>query len=166
MNKKNSVIKDLLEVTISAALIAFLLTKLVLIPVVVEGSSMEPNLAENDRGFSFVISKNITVSRFDIVVVHIGKGHNIVKRVIGMPGETVCFRDNSLYIDGVYQDEPFLGDVNTGDFDITLKDDEYYCLGDNRDVSIDSRYYGPFTKEDFLSSHILVLYPFNRIGWH
>ena len=54
--------------------------------------------------------------------------------------------------------------VYTNDFEITLGENEYFCLGDNRPVSKDSRYYGAFSKEEIKSTHFFVYYPFNRIG--
>ena len=60
--------------------------------------------------------------------------------------------------------EEFLDDVYTADFSITLNDDEYYCLGDNREISKDSRYYGPFSLKDIKSLGFIVIYPFNEFG--
>ena len=89
-----------------------------------------------------------------------GKKKLLIKRVIGLPGETVSYKDGQLYINGKAMDEPFLNQdyVNTyedgtfmSDVDpITLGDDEYFCLGDNRPHSSDSRYYGPFKKDDII----------------
>lgn len=162
-SKIKKLIFDILEVVILAMIISFLLIKFVFISVEVEGTSMVPTLSDRDRGISFVITKNISVNRFDIVVVDVGK--LIVKRVIGMPNETIEYKDNTLYIDGVKYDEPYLKDVKTGDFKVKLNSDEYYCLGDNREVSKDSRVYGPFTIEDFKATHVLVITPFSNFGF-
>ena len=63
-------------------------------------------------------------------------------------------------------EEPFLEDnVNTTDLEIKLSENEYYCLGDNRNISRDSRYYGPFSSDIILSTHLFVLYPFKDIGF-
>ena len=93
------------------------------------------------------------------------KDKKIVKRVIGLPGETVEYIDNELYIDGmlIEQDFEYLG--TTQNLRVTLDKNEYFVLGDNRENSRDSRYYGPFTKDKIVSSHVLVLFPFSDFGF-
>ena len=88
----------------------------------------------------------------------------LIKRVIGLPGETVEYKDGKLYIDGkVMKDE--YSKSTTNDFDkVTLGKDEYFVLGDNRAVSIDSRRLGPINKKDILGKARLVIFPFNRFG--
>ena len=137
-------------------------------PCVVEGTSMYPLLHDNDYGYSFIISRNLGINRFDIAVIKVSDGLNeklLVKRVIGLPNEKVTYKNNKLYINDEYIEETFLNDdVNTNDFEVVLKDNEYYCLGDNRSVSRDSRSYGPFMKENIVSTHLFILYPFNNFG--
>lgn len=157
-------IKDILEVVCSALIISFILLKFFFISVEVDGSSMVPTLHPSDKGISFVITKNIGVKRFETVVVDV-ESKLLVKRIIGMPNETIEYKDNVLYIDGEVYEEPYLKDVLTDDFKVELKNDEYYCLGDNREVSKDSRFYGPFNYEDFKASHVLVLLPFENFGF-
>lgn len=157
-------LKDILEIFFSAIIISVILLKFFFISCEVEGTSMVPTLHPEDRGISFVITKNIGVNRFDSVVIDI-ESKLLVKRVIGMPNETIEYKNNVLYIDGVTYDEPYLKDVTTDDFKFELKDNEYYCLGDNRVVSKDSRFYGPFNYEDFKASHLLVLFPFSNFGF-
>ena len=158
------VIKDILEVVFSALIISFILMHFFFISVEVEGTSMVPTLHKNDKGISFVITKNIGVNRFDIVVVDV-ENKLLVKRVIGMPNEEVEYKDNVLYINGNKYEEDYIKDAVTEDFKVKLSNNEYYCLGDNRDVSKDSRYYGPFNYEDFKASHVLVLFPFEDFGF-
>ena len=79
--------------------------------------------------------------------------------------DRIAYINNMLFINGEYVEEDFLSDdVYTNDFEITLGENEYFCLGDNRPVSKDSRYYGTFSKEEIKSTHFFVYYPFNRIG--
>lgn len=127
---------------------------------------MYPTLHDGDRGFSFIITRNINIERFDICVVD---GDDIdyllVKRVIGLPGETIEYIDNKLYVNGEYIEEDFLSqEVNTYDFSITLGENEYYCLGDNRENSNDSRHYGAFKKEEIKSTKFFIYYPFSDFG--
>ena len=163
--KLKGFIKDLLQSLIIAIIIVFILFQFVLISVEVEGSSMEPNLYSNQRGVSFIITKNFGINRFDIVVIDSDKlDALLVKRVIGMPNEIIKYEDNKLYINGEYVEEDFLGDVYTGDFEKQLGEDEYFCLGDNRDVSRDSRFYGPFHLKELRASNIFIYYPFSDFG--
>lgn len=135
-------------------------------PIRVDGSSMYPTLHDGDLGFGGVITKLSGYDRFDIVILQNDKTKNlIVKRIIGLPNEVVYYRDNELYVNDKLVDEPFLNDsVITEDFEIVLGDDEYLCLGDNREVSRDSRYYGAFNKDDINAKGVFVLMPFSDFG--
>ena len=163
MKKKNFFV-DVIEVIVISVVITFLLFNYVLISVRVNGSSMYPTLKEGDFGYSFVITKNIGINRFDICVVD-AENKKLVKRVVGLPTETISYSNNQLYVNGTEVEEDFLNDVFTDDFSITLKDDEYFCMGDNRGISKDSRYYGAFKKDDIVSTHLLIVYPFKDAGF-
>ena len=167
--KKSNTLTEVLKILFTAAVLAFLLMKFVLIPCVVEGSSMNPILQSNDFGYSFVVTRNLGIERFDTVVISLDGNRDsklLVKRVIGLPGEKVEYRHNHLYINGEYIEEPFLGELAvTEDFSVELGEDEYFCLGDNRTVSRDSRFYGPFGKKNLISTHMFVIFPFSSFGY-
>ena len=162
----DSFIAQLIRQIIYCVIILNIIINFVFIPCVVDGSSMYPTLHEDDLGYSFIISRNISINRFDIAVIRIDEnGQLLVKRLIGMPNETISYKDNKLYINGEYYEEPFLkNDVITNDFSVTLGDDEYYLLGDNRGVSRDCRYYGPINKSQIVSTHIFVIKPLANFG--
>lgn len=167
MNKeklKNELI-ELVKSFLIALVICFFLIKFVMMSVVVDGTSMLPNLHDGDFGFSFVIARNISINRFDTVVINASNDKKIVKRVIGLPGETVEYIDNELYIDGMLTYQNFEYQGSTQNLRVTLGENEYFVLGDNRENSKDSRYYGPFTKDKIVSSHVLVLFPFTDFGF-
>ena len=169
MEKKKSLISELFWFLVEALIIVLILINFVFMPCVVNGSSMYPTYTEGDYGYSFIITKKLGIHRFDTAVIKTDstvKEKLLVKRVIGLPGETVEYKDNQLYINGTYVEEPFLKDVTTQDLKITLSDNEYYCLGDNRNVSRDSRFYGPFDGGQIVSTHLLVIYPFTSFGFN
>ena len=143
--------------------VIFLILNATLFPAQVVGSSMYPNLVEGEFGISFKITARFKVNRFDTVVVNYkDENKDLVKRVIGIPNETIKYVDNTLYIDGEKYDEEFLQDVTTNDFEVTLGESEYFVMGDNRNVSKDSRADGPFKKDDIIATHFLVIYPFKE----
>lgn len=110
---------------------------------VVSGESMNPTLHD---GQFLLAEKHIdNLERYDIIIANVGKP--IIKRIIGLPGETVEYKDNILYINGQPTEDKY-GSGYTHDFKVELANNEYYCLGDNRENSMDSRYYGPFTKDE------------------
>lgn len=119
----------------------------------VSGPSMLPTL--HDKDF-MLISKYDRVDRFDIVVLKErvadnGPSKNIVKRVIGFGGDRVTVVDGQLFVNNIAYNEYYLDDANTElfknvNFDITVPDDYLFVMGDNRDVSKDSRTVGSFKK--------------------
>ena len=159
-------------------LVFLIVTKFLVSPIQVIGSSMHPTLKNKERGFSSVLSKNFDIERFDIVVVSAKENSNEhwVKRVIGMPNETIECKNDVIYINGVALDQSFLDEdwvnqekaiyghftENFGPY--TLKEDEYFLMGDNRTHSTDSRDVGAFSKEEITSVGIFVYYPFEEFG--
>lgn len=113
----------------------------------VVGPSMSPNLKNNDILILDKISyKFKDIKRGEIVSLYHADTKYLIKRVIGLPGEYIEYKDNILYIDGnMYKEEYLNSDVITNDFSITelgydkIPDDMYLVLGDNREDSLDSR---------------------------
>lgn len=118
----------------------------------VVGESMEPTL--NNGQLLFSHKSFMTFNRFDIIVYLDDTQKPVIKRIIGLPGETVEYKDNFLYIDGNLIDETYsIGE--TEDFSVQLGIDNYYCLGDNREHSRDSRAIGQIPKENIIAKVIL-----------
>lgn len=121
-------------------------------PVVVVGPSMEPTYKQGN--LLFVNRRYSELNRFDVVVVRTDE-KMIIKRVIGLPGETVMITENAVYINGEELDDPRAkGTLRAGKLagSITLGEDEYIVLGDNRNNSFDSRDMGAIEKSDILGN--------------
>lgn len=132
-------------------------------PLYVHGESMMTTLHEGDIMVLDIVGyRHSGVSRFDIVVVNPGN-ELLIKRVIGLPGEIIQYKNNELYVNGKKVEDKF-GNGITEDFEVKVPEDSYYVLGDNRENSMDSRYFGPFKKEDILGKTKLVIFPFDRFG--
>ena len=115
----------------------------------ISGNSMYPTLKDKQV---VRVSKIKEIKRFDIVIAKKHDNYLIVKRVIGLPNEKIEYKDNHLYINEKPVTESFIDLylTKTEDFTYTLKDDEYFLLGDNREYSTDSRELGAFKKEKLL----------------
>ena len=155
-------IKEAIPYLFIIVVVGFIRTFLIT-PIVVQGESMVPTL----KGGELMILKKYDKSfnRFDVVVVNKNvEGDNLIKRVIGLPGETIRYKNNHLYInDEIIDDIYAYGD--TGNFqEIVLANDEYFLMGDNREISLDSRSLGVIKKNEIEGTTNLILYPFNKIG--
>ena len=150
--------------------VVLLLSNFVAKPVVIRGTSMNPTL----ENFDFALSNRLSIvlggeiERFDIVVVQSEEGE-IVKRVVGIPGDTISYVNGVLSVNGTQIEEDYIIDdpkkhhAVMDVYEVTLGPDEYFLMGDNRTGSTDSRYFGPFHRSDIISKDLLVLFPFNRI---
>lgn len=142
--------------------VVLLVRSFIVTPGLVNGSSMEPTLHNNELVLINKIGLNKGIDRYDIVVVKY-ENSTIIKRVIGLPYETVEYINDTLYIDGE--------EVNTKvdfeytkDFKLTAGKNEYIVLGDNRNISKDSRIIGPVKARDIIGKVDLVLFPFSKFG--
>ena len=91
---------------------------------------------------------------------------DLIKRVIGLPGETVEIRDNMVLIDGVAIDEPYLSEITrTSRMDaLTIPEDEYFVMGDNRRRSLDSRSFGTVSRNEIVGKAFVIIWPTSRWG--
>ena len=180
-----------IKVFVVSAIVILLFVNFVAHPVRVDGRSMYPTLKDGEFGFTNVGGVLLNgVERGDIVVVTMeeeGQKTHWVKRVIGLPGDTVSCVNDVVYINGKVLDEtkyidpdyrqslvdkfgyfnkvPNADNTNVLDFEeVKLKDDEYYIMGDNRPYSKDSRYVGPVKKSQIFAKKMLVLLPISDIG--
>ena len=145
-------------------------------PFTVSGASMYPTLHNGDR---MVLSKVGDIHRFDVVILK-APDENVeyIKRVIGMPGDTVEMKSGVLYINDKKVDQPFINTealakqtVFMDDFTLEsltgeskVPEGKYFVLGDNRGVSKDSRMIGFIDRSAIEGKAVFTIWPFGRIG--
>lgn len=142
--------------------VVLLVRSFIVTPGLVNGSSMEPTLYNNELVLINKIGLNKGIDRCDIVVVKY-ENSTIIKRVIGLPYETVEYINDTLYIDGEIVNTKVDFEY-TKDFKLTAGKNEYIVLGDNRNISKDSRIIGPVKERDIIGKVDLVLFPFSKFG--
>ncbi|ARI79194.1 signal peptidase I [Halobacillus mangrovi] len=172
---------DWIKAFVIAAVLAIVVRVFLFAPVVVEGPSMLPTLHSSDH---LIVSKiNYTLGspeRFEVVVFHATEKKDYIKRVIGLPGDHVEYKNDKLYINGQEMAEPFLkdekehvdsGQMLTDDFTIEelpggyeeVPENHFLVLGDNRTNSTDSRMLGVIPADQIVGEAILSYWPLNRI---
>ena len=149
------------------ALICVLLRLFVFHLVRIQGSSMEDTLCSGEIALvtSFDYRFGAKPARGDVVECRVpGRVDTYVKRVIGLPGETVELREGKTYIDGAAVSEPYVFSI-AEDYSISLGENAYLVLGDNRCESYDSRAadMGPIGKEDILGRVRLCVWPLHGV---
>lgn len=152
-------------------IVALLLIYYLIVQVfVIKGVSMDPNFADAEL---------ILVNRLSYYFVPPARGDSIVfifpgtksdkyiKRVIGLPGETIQISNNEIKINGLRLKEDYIpADFKTlGEINLRLGDDEFYVLGDNRELSNDSRIWGPLLQGQIIGRAQMIFYPFARIKY-
>ena len=143
----------------------------------VDGHSMEPTLSDGDNLIVDKLSYRFRdPERYDIIIFpgpeEFGQHPYYIKRIIGMPGETVQIKDGKVYINDkelksdVYGITDYIDYPGIAEEPITLGDDEYFCLGDNRPVSQDSRYeeVGPVKRSIIVGKVWIRIWPLTKFG--
>ena len=154
-------LKSFVPYIIIIVIVVFVRT-FIITPVKVNGNSMYPTLRGNEI---MLLNKLGNIERFDIVVIKLDDyDEELIKRIIGLPGETVEIKNNEVYInDELLEDEYGYGVTYNID-PITLGDDEYFVLGDNRIISLDSRSFGTVKRNEIKGTTNFIMYPFGKIG--
>ncbi len=157
-------INDLIPYII-IVIVVVLFRTFIMTPAVVDGLSMYDTLNDHDIVLiNKIVMKTNNINRFDIVVLKNNEdGDKIIKRIIGLPGEKIEYKDNKLYINGEEIEDNFKTNETT-DFTAETKENEYFVLGDNRELSKDSRYLGNFKKENIIGKVDFRFYPFDKLG--
>ena len=153
--------------TILIAGVLFLAVNLLTARIRVEGISMEPSLHEGQ----FVVVNRIAyrwneAERGDIIVFRfpLNPSRRFIKRVVGLPGNTVTIHGGAVYIDGQVLDEPYLAATPRYDGEWIIGPGEVFVLGDNRNNSSDSQNWGPLPIEEIIGKAVLVYWPPSEAG--
>lgn len=159
-------IRDLgLSIGVSAFIIIFLYQ-----PVRVEGTSMLPNLEDQDRLFINKMAFRVgQVERGDVVVFQYPRDHtkSYIKRVIGLPGDRVEIDHGRVIVNGVVLSEPYVPSRFTDDRSqpkMIIPTNEYFVMGDHRSISSDSRDFGPVDRELIYGKAAFVYWPMDQAG--
>ena len=139
-------------------------------PVKVEGTSMAPLLSDQERIFiNKFVYRFEPIARGDVVVFWypLDRSKSFIKRVVGLPGETVEIRQGRVYVDGKRLQEPYLpprfSDTTTYGA-VRVPDDEYFVMGDHRSSSNDSRVFGPVASRYIYGKAVFAYWPMERFG--
>jgi signal peptidase I len=161
-------LRETLQVIVPALLLALVVHLLLAQATVVYGQSMEPNLSAYQRLIIDKISYHLhSPQRNDIVVIDLpGMDEMLVKRVVGLPGETVELRNGVVLINGEPLDESFPHDFSLQTIPpLTLGPLQYFVLGDNRGNSNDSRSFGPIQREYIVGRVWLRYWPLSQLKY-
>lgn len=172
--KKPGILTDIFQLILIIIFIVIPFRVFIAQPFIVSGTSMEPGFSDRDYLIVDQLSYRLDdPERGDVVVFRYPNDPKIfyIKRIIGLPGETITVQDNAVFVETLGStekiriEEPYTNNYRPENSITTLLDDQYYVMGDNRLVSSDSRVWGPLDKE-FLSGRAFIrLFPFDHIDY-
>jgi signal peptidase I len=178
--RKNTIMHEIFDWAkhiVIAIMIGLILVLFVVQRNEVKGPSMQPTLYQNDQLLVQKISKLYKggITYGDIITIEadglygISEDKNIIKRVIGLPGDQIEIKNGMVYRNGTPVVEEYLGDVLTMEkneqySNVILDTDEYYVMGDNREISLDSRYFGVINQSRIVGEVLIRFYPFKSLG--
>lgn len=170
---KDNAFYETLRTVVLVLLTAFIIRVFIMQPFLVQGASMEPTLANSE----YLIVEKVAYKfrqpeRGEIIVFRapVNWTENYIKRVIALPGETIRIEDNKIYINNKVLEESYI-DADGVSFDnpdysleLTLGEDEYFVIGDNRNHSSDSRSWGPLPRQNIIGRAFMAIFPLDFFG--
>jgi len=168
-----SILKEVSIFAVIALCIVLPFRMFVAEPYIVSGASMDPTFKTGDYLIVDKLSYELGEPQRNSVVVFKypnDTSKNFIKRIIGLPGDTVVMGGNEVKIinkdnpEGFIVDQSYVVHTSPGTFTQTLGTDEYFAMGDNRAESFDSRSWGVLPRKDMLGRPILRLFPITKIG--
>lgn len=182
--KQKNELVEWLKAIVFALVLTFAIKQFLFTPTMVKGASMMPTFEDHDRVIVNRIGPKLSsFHRFDVIVVRMDEEKNYIKRIIGLPGDTIEYKEDQLYINGEQYDEPYLTQYKkalkdngtlTEDFTLaqylgktTVPEGHYFVLGDNRRVSLDSRFLdvGFIPEEKIIGTANVIFWPMDRIDF-
>lgn len=161
--QRRSMFRELVETFLPAIAIVLVINLLLAQPRTVHGESMEPSLHENERVIVDLVSfRWRQPERGEIIVLRLPEQDTdpLIKRVVGLPGDTVAIRNGKVLVNDEVLDEPYLDQVTAGRMSAKVVPEAHvFVLGDNRGASNDSRYFGMVPYEDVLGRAWLRYWP-------
>jgi signal peptidase I len=161
-------IKDTFKYILIIIIVLFIVIYVVSLQHII-GDSMNPTLKDGDvLVLDKLHYKLFDIKRNDIIAFDNDATKYLVKRIIGLPGENIVYKDNILYVNGKKTTEK-IDDLITSDFSLSslgydkIPDDMYLVLGDNRGNSIDSRVFGLIEKKDIIGKAFIRIWPINGL---
>lgn len=162
--KSTHLIRELIE-TIALTLIIFLVIRFAAQSFRVDGASMQPGLHTDE----FVIVDKMSYlfqspQRGDVIVFHypLDTSKDFIKRIIGLPGDTIHITSTSVIVDGQTLHEPYISlPSNFENYTWNLGPDQFFVMGDHRDNSLDSRSWGPLDRSFIIGKAVAVYWPVN-----
>jgi signal peptidase I len=172
--EKSKEVFSWLKAIVIAVILAFVIRTYLFAPIIVDGESMMPTLQNHERTVLNKFGTDIDdIERFDVVVFHATEDKDYIKRVIGLPGDHIEYKNDNLYVNGEVYEEPYLDEYKqqipseplTWDFslDQTVPENELFVMGDNRQNSLDSREIGTISIEQVVGKANFVYWPINEI---
>jgi signal peptidase I len=159
---------EVAEIVLIAVVTVFFIRTFLMQPFLVSGASMEPNFSTGNYLVVDEISYRLgSLERNDVVVFEYPNDPSVyyIKRIIALPGEHIVLKDSIVEIEGEVLDEFYLRDGirTSGEIDVVLDEDDYFVMGDNRNVSYDSRTWGSLPEDNIVGIVRLRLFPLDSI---
>ncbi len=164
-NKWLRLFLDVLETVLLSAVL-FLVINTLTARVRVDGFSMLPTLEDGQFVLVNRLAYQFDKPHYgDIVVFHypLDPGQDLIKRVIGLPGDTVVVSGGKVYVNGAQLSEPYIAAIPMYEVEWMVPEDHLFVLGDNRNDSSDSHSWGPVPMKNMIGKAVLVYFPFNKM---
>lgn len=174
--KKENFFKEIIKFALLAAVVVLPIRIFVAQPVMVSGGSMNPTFADKQYLIVDQVTHNFKeFERGDVIVFRYPNNPSklFIKRVVGLPSETISINGNKITIKDNKNKKSFviketyidIKEIKGVQISTTLKDDEYFVMGDNRNESSDSRIWGPLKRSFIIGKPIIRLFPIGKIGF-